>query len=131
MTPHELADFYHAYLACLNAQDWASLGQFVGAEVAHNGRPLGLAGYRQMLEQDYRDIPDLRFCVERLVCEGRTIAGRLHFDCHPAGIFLDLPVNGRRVSFAENVFYELENGRIAKVWSVLDKQAIEQQLAAP
>lgn len=130
MTPRELADFYDAYLACLNARDWACLGDFVGREVMHNARPLGLAGYRQMLEQDYRDIPDLRFCVERLVCEGNTLAARLHFDCHPAGTFLNLPVNGRRVCFAENVFYELENGRIAHVWSVLDKAAIEQQLVS-
>ena len=130
MTSSELADFYHAYLACLNAQDWAGLAHYVAPDVSHNGRPLGLAGYRQMLEQDYRDIPDLRFTVELLVCERATIASRLHFDCHPVGFFLDLPVNGRRIRFAENVFYELQNGRIAKVWSVLDKSGIERQLAA-
>lgn len=122
------ADFYRGYIACLNARDWDRLGDFVAAEVVHNGRPLGLKGYRQMLEQDYQAIPDLKFCIEKLACEDRIIGCRLRFNCSPAGSFLGLPVNGRTISFAENVFYEIESGRIARVWSVLDKAAIEEQL---
>jgi predicted ester cyclase len=37
-------------------------------------------------------------------------------------------VNGRKVSFTENVFYEFRNGKIVQVWSVIDKAAIEGQL---
>jgi len=33
-----------------------------------------------------------------------------------------------RVSFTENVFYELNEGRIMNVWSVIDKAAVEAQL---
>jgi predicted ester cyclase len=32
------------------------------------------------------------------------------------------------VSFAENVFYEFKRAKIAAVWSVIDKAAIEAQL---
>jgi predicted ester cyclase len=52
----------------------------------------------------------------------------LKFDCAPRGDFLGLPVNGKRVSFTENVFYDFEDGRISSVWSVIDKLAIERQL---
>ncbi len=38
---------------------------------------------------------------------------------------MGLPVNGRRVVFSENVFHEILDGRIAGVWSVIDKAAIE------
>ena len=130
MTKDELAAFYRDYLACLNRQDWLRLGEFVGEDVHHNGRPLGLAGYRAMLEQDFAAIPDLRFTIELLIVEPPRIASRLAFACAPKGIFLGLPVNGRRVAFAENVFYELTGHRIAQVWSVIDKAAIEAQLAA-
>lgn len=130
MSPASLTEFYHAYIACLNARDWARLGHFVGADVTHNGRPLGLDGYRQMLEQDCEDIPDLKFCIEQLVCETPMIACRLRFNCSPVGSFLNLPINGRKISFTENVFYEVRDGRIAHVWSVLDKLAIEAQLRA-
>ncbi len=42
--------------------------------------------------------------------------------------FLGLPANGRRVTFCENVFYEFQNGRVRRVWSVIDKAALEAQL---
>ena len=128
MAREELADIYRDYIACLNRQDWAALGQFVHDDVAHNGRPLGLSGYRAMLEQDFRDIPDLRFNIELLISEPPRIAARLTFDCTPAGTFLGLAVNGRRVSFCENVFYEFRDGKIRQVWSIIDKAAIEAQL---
>ncbi|SCZ21929.1 SnoaL-like polyketide cyclase [Afifella marina DSM 2698] len=56
------------------------------------------------------------------------IASRLWFDCTPSGRLFDLPVNGKRVQFSENVFYEVENGRIRNVWSVIDKAAVVAQL---
>jgi len=128
VTGDDLADLYRAYIACLNRQDWAALGQFVHDDVAHNARPLGLAGYRAMLERDFREIPDLRFNIELLISGPPSIAARLKFDCTPVGTFLGLAVNGRRVSFCENVFYEFCEGRIRQVWSVIDKAAIEAQL---
>lgn len=128
MTETTLSDLYRAYIACLNAQDWPGLDQFVQHDVRHNGRPFGLAGYRAMLERDFEEIPDLRFNIELLVCEPPHVASRLRFDCRPKGLFLGLPVNGRRVIFAENVFYQFRSGKIEEVWSVIDKAAIEAQL---
>ncbi|MHA6788126.1 ester cyclase [Pseudomonas bijieensis] len=123
-----LATLYSDYIACLNAQDWESLGHFVHPDVVHNARRLGLHGYRSMLEANYRDIPDLRFEIEFLVIEPPKLAARLAFNCTPTGEFLGLAVNGARISFAENVFYAVEDGRIREVWSVIDKEAIEAQL---
>ncbi|MEQ5834714.1 ester cyclase [Marinobacter sp. NFXS9] len=54
----------------------------------------------------------------------------LAYDCTPTERFLDLNVYGRRVSFAENVFYEFRDEKIVQVWSVIDKAAIEAQLRA-
>ena len=69
-----LADLYGAYIACLNQQDWPNLHQFVADDARHNGRPLGLAGYRAMLERDFEKIPDLRFNIELMVCEPPYVA---------------------------------------------------------
>ncbi|NDV87718.1 ester cyclase [Aurantimonas aggregata] len=128
MTPEQLAALYQTYLDCLNRQDWAALGQHVDDAVTHNGRPFGLAGYRDMLEKDFAAIPDLRFTAEMLVCEPPRLAARLAFDCTPKGEFLGLAVDGRRLSFAENVFYEFAGSKIVSVWSIVDKAAIEAQL---
>jgi predicted ester cyclase len=79
----ELAAHYRAYIDCLNRQDWAQLASFVDDAVMHNDRPLGLSGYREMLEQDFAAIPDLSFTIALLVAEPPHIASRLVFDCTP------------------------------------------------
>ena len=124
----DLRTLYGNYIDCLNQRNWASLGQFVDEHVVHNGRSLGLSGYRDMLERDVLEIPDLRFDIELLVIEPPMVASRLSFDCSPRHIFLGLNIGGKRIRFAENVFYLFRDGKIAKVWSVIDKSAIEAQL---
>ncbi|MCA8200845.1 ester cyclase [Burkholderia sp. AU33545] len=128
MTKPDLATHYRAYIDCLNRQDWPALGRYVADNVIHNDRPLGLAGYRAMLEQDFRDIPDPHFAIRLLVCEPPRVACRLRFACAPKGTFMGLAVDGTRVTFAENVIYEFHDGKIRQVWSVIDKAAIEAQL---
>ncbi|MFM0356893.1 ester cyclase [Paraburkholderia nemoris] len=123
-----LSEVYRDYIACLNRQDWSKLGSFVADDVKYNGQTIGLSGYREMLERDFREIPDLHFEVQFLVCEPPHIASRLQFDCTPTGTFLGLPVEGKRVAFTENVFYEFHGHKIRQVWSVIDKAAIERQL---
>lgn len=129
MTPVDLASIYRDYIVCLNARDWPNLGRFVHDEVRHNGKQIGLAGYRQMLENDYATIPDLRFNIELLVAEPPYVASRLRFNCSPKAQFLELDVDGRKVSFAENVFYEFKGGKIFEVSSIIEKAAIEAQLS--
>lgn len=128
MTGIDLSERYRGYIACLNKQDWPNLAEFVADSVRYNGRRIKLSGYREMLEGDFRAIPDLRFNVQLLVVDAPHVGSRLNFDCTPTGDLFGLPVNGRRVSFSENVFYEFSNGRIVNVWSVIDKAAIEAQI---
>ena len=124
----DLSDVYRGYVACQNQQDWLKLEQFVDDEVHYNSQRIGLSGYRAMLERDFQEIPDLHFTIQLLVSDPPYIASRLGFDCSPKGKFLSLPVNGKRISFTENVFYQFRNGKIERVWSVIDKAAIEAQL---
>ncbi|MBB3133243.1 putative ester cyclase [Rhizobium pisi] len=130
MTKTDLSQLYRDYIACLNGQDWSSLGRFVDDGVIHNGRRVGLSGYIEMLERDFDEIPDLYFDVMMLISDPPYVACRLGFDCRPMGKFLGLDVNGRGVFFTENVIYEFREGKIVEVWSVIDKAAIEAQLAS-
>ena len=128
MNKADLSEVYRGYIACLNQQDWPSLDQFVDDNVSRNGQEIRLSGYREMLERDFSEIPDLHFNIQLLVSDPPYLASRLFFDCRPKGEFLRLPVNGQRVTFTENVLYEFRGGKIVQVWSVVDKAAIEAQL---
>ena len=128
MIKTDLSAIYRDYIACLNKQDWPTLGHFVHHEVNYNGQQIGLSGYRRLLERDFSEIPDLHFNIQLLISDPPYIASQLAFDCSPKAKFLGLDVNGRRVSFTENVFYEFEREKICRVWSVIDKTAIEAQI---
>ena len=128
MIKANLCDIYRDYIACLNQQDWPRLEQFVHDEVYYNSQRIGISGYREMLERDFNDIPDLYFDIQLLISDPPHIASRLRFNCTPKGKFLGLQVNGKRVSFTENVFYKFREETIEQVWSIIDKAAIEAQL---
>jgi predicted ester cyclase len=128
MTKEELRERYLGYIDCLNRWDWARLGDYVADEVRRNGEAVGLAGYRRMLEGDFAAIPDLSFKIDFIVSEPPYVGARLLFDCTPKGELFGLHVDGKRISFTENVFYGFTDGRIETVWSVIDRAAIEAQL---
>lgn len=124
-----LLTVYRAYLACLNARRWDDLEEFVDRDVIYNGEPVGLRGYREMLEADVDAIPDLQFVPEILLADERVVSCRLVFQCTPERRFLGFEPTGDRISFAEHVFYEFRNGRIVEVWSLIDREAIRRQLS--
>ncbi|MEJ2861400.1 ester cyclase [Actinomycetospora flava] len=120
---------YRAYLTCLNERRFDDLGDYVHDTITYNGAPMTLGEYRALLVGDVATIPDLVFVADLLVVQGDRVAARLWFDCHPRGDFRGLPADGRRVAFAEHVFYRFAEGRVAEVLSVIDVEAVREQLA--
>lgn len=124
-----LLGIYRDYLACLNERRWDELGRFVADGVVYNGEQLGLMGYRSMLEADTHAVPDLQFIPKIILAADHVVSCRLFFECTPRQEFLGFAPTGRRVSFPEHVFYRFEDRRIVEVWSVIDKDAVRQQLS--
>jgi predicted ester cyclase len=56
------------------------------------------------------------------------VACRLWFTCTPTSTFFGHEPTGRPISFCEHVFYRFRDGRIAHVWSLIDREAIAAQL---
>jgi predicted ester cyclase len=71
------------------------------------------------------EIPDLYFEIHTLIAEPPIVASRLVYNCTPTRMFLGLHVDGKRLSFSENVFYRFRGEKIEQIWSVIDKAAIE------
>lgn len=125
----DLLAVYRDYLQCLNERRWPDLGEYVADHLSYNENDMSLADYRAMLEADVHAIPDLHFHAELLLADDHIVACRLHFRCNPRHAFLGFEPPGREVSFAEHVFYRFDDRRIVEVWSVIDKEAIREQLA--
>ncbi|WIX98769.1 ester cyclase [Amycolatopsis mongoliensis] len=124
----DLAERYRAYLTCLNERRFDDLPDFAHDPVVHNARTLSMADFQALLKRDATEIPDLTYVIERLVVQDDQVACRIRFDCTPAEDFRGLPTAGRALSFVEHVFYRYEDGRIAEIWSLVDTDAIREQL---
>ncbi|MFI1390328.1 ester cyclase [Streptomyces griseoaurantiacus] len=127
-TEHDLESHYRAYLRALNERRLDDLVHFVRDTLTYNGEPMERRRYRDMIATDIAAVPDLRFDVGLLVVSADQVACRLVFDCTPRHEFLGFVPDGGRVSFAEHVFYTFEDGRIATVWSLIDRDALARRL---
>jgi predicted ester cyclase len=125
----ELEEVYRAYLAALNDRRLDDLDQFVHDRLVYNGAEWTRERYRSLLADDVRKIPDLHYDLQLLVAGTDQVSCRIWFDCTPQQQFLGVDASGRRVSFAEHVFYRFRANRIEEVWSLIDIDGIRRQLA--
>jgi predicted ester cyclase len=88
-----------------------------------------LAGYQAMLENDFQQIPDLWFKSELVVCEPPTIAAASSSIARRRAAFSTCLLMAAPCRSLKHVFYEFEASRIKRVWSVIDKTAIEAHLS--
>jgi predicted ester cyclase len=128
LTIDGLGDHYRAYLAALNERRFGDLVHFVHDELTYNDEPITRRQYADLIANDVAAIPDLVYDIGLLVVEGDRVGCRLLFDCTPVREFLGFKPSGGRVVFTENVFYQFRDGRIANVWSLIDREAIRRQL---
>ena len=123
-----LRSWYPTYLRVLDERRLEDLVDHVQPRLTYNGRDLTREDYVALLRADVAAIPDLTYDLDDLVVEDGRVAARLVFRCTPVGEFLGLSATGRRIEFAEHVFYRLVGGRIAAVTSMIDRDAVRRQL---
>ena len=119
---------YLAYLDVLNERRFGDLVDFVADDLTYNGNPMTREQYQDARSREVEVIPDLRFDVDLLVVEGDQVACVLAFDCTPVRPFLGFEPPGRRIQFTEHVFYRFADGRIVEVTSLIDREAIREQV---
>ncbi|KAI6087482.1 SnoaL-domain-containing protein [Hypoxylon rubiginosum] len=135
LSSRELEDTYRAYIGCINAQTMGTeLPRFCHAWVVHNTQTLALDRYRLLMEDAFAAIPDLVFGLHTVVTDevAQRVAARIEFSGTPVGphTLAGVKPNGRSVSFAEHVTYSFVDGKIARVWSIVDLASYRAQLSA-
>jgi predicted ester cyclase len=128
MTSADLGTRYRLYLDALNERRLDDLVHYVQDDLSYNGETMTRRQYQDLIATDITAIPDLTFDAQIIVASDDHVACRLVFNCTPQQQFLGFSPNGERLCFAEHVFYYFRDGRIAAVWSLIDRPAIEAQL---
>ncbi|OTA60815.1 SnoaL-domain-containing protein [Hypoxylon sp. EC38] len=127
----ELEDKYRAYISCINAQTMETdLHKFCHPEVVHNTKTLTINEYRLLIQEAFAAIPDITFDLHTVIAddEAQRVAARIEFTGTPVGILAGAKPNGCRVNFCEHVTYRFEDGKIARVWSIVDWASYRAQL---
>ena len=129
MTDAELTAHYRRYIGYLNDRRLHELQDFVHEQLIYNGDTKTRAEYQNLIAESVDAAPDLYFNIGLLVVHGNHVACRLDFNCTPRREFLGLQPNGQSVVFAEHAFYRFDHGKIAEVWSLIDRSAVAEQFA--
>ncbi|KAI0802379.1 SnoaL-like polyketide cyclase-domain-containing protein [Xylaria sp. FL0064] len=131
LTRQELEDTYRAYISCINAQTMATdLPRFCHPHVIHNAKRLSLDEYRALIQEAFTAVPDIVFEIDTVVADEKAqrVAVRLEFTGTPTGRFSGAEPTGRSVRFYEYVTYAFRDGKIDRVWSIVDWKSYRQQL---
>ncbi|GKT63219.1 snoaL-like polyketide cyclase [Colletotrichum tofieldiae] len=122
-TPAELKSFYRSYINSINEKTMAKeFDNFCQPKLNHNGRELTIAEYIPLISNSQDAIEGLHFHVQELFADGETqqVAARLQFTGTPVKEWAGAKPNGKPVNFHEHVMYQLEHGRISRVWSTIE-----------
>lgn len=120
LTAKELERRYETYIDTLNLEDWdegvyTGLARHIEPTVNHNGKILDYAGYARLIP------PMAHFVIADLLVDARKrqIAARLN-----------ISIEEKRLT--EHVFYHYcENGKIDRVWSLVQEGQVTGQMDDP
>ncbi len=127
-----LEEMYRTYLDCINRRTMETdLSTFCHPRVFHNGIELSLDKYRRLMQDAITAIPDINFGLHTLVADAdiQRVAARLEFTGTPVKAIEGVDPTGQPVHFAEHVTYQLREGKIDSVWSIVDWVSYREQLS--
>lgn len=128
----DLRKFYTEYIDSINALTMREhFDEFCQNMVTHNYLKYGRDEYREMIESSFKEISGLHFTIERLIVneKDQQIAARLGFTGVPTKEFRGIAPTGNGAVFSEHAFYQLDQGRIKQVWSLLDLASYRASIA--
>jgi predicted ester cyclase len=122
---------YRAYIDIINARTMPrDLPQHVHPQLQHNHNDLTLPEYCRLIESSFEEIDGLTFTIVDLVVDeaSQRVASRLEFTGTPLKPFRGIQPTGKSVKFWEHAYYQLDEGKISYVASILDFEAYKKCL---
>ncbi len=72
--------------------------------------------------------PDVTFVIEDVIQQGDRVAARVTLEGTHRGEFAGIPATGKRMKVYDFAMYRIAGGKITDVWSLVDIQAMRDQL---
>jgi len=84
-------------------------------------QPLDLAAYRAFSAAFQHAFRSEGHVIQDIVAEGDMVAGRITFHVVNIGAFQGFPATGQKIALAETVFAKIRGGKVAEVWTLVDR----------
>ena len=88
----------------------------------------GLAYLQERAQALFTAFPDVQFVIEDVVESQDRLAARVTLEGTHRGEFAGMPATGKRMKVYDFAMYRILDGRITEVWSLIDMQALRDQL---
>ena len=72
--------------------------------------------------------PDVKFVIEEFVQQGDRLAARVTLEGTHRADFAGIPATGKRMKVYDFAMYRIMEGKITDIWSLIDMQAMRDQL---
>ncbi len=119
-----------------NAHNPDALAKYFAPDArVHSMTPGNIAGagldYLKVRAQSLLNaFPDLRFVIEEVVQQDDRVAARVTLEGTHRGEFAGIPATGTWMKVYDFAMYRVVEGKITDVWSLIDMQALRDQLEA-
>jgi steroid delta-isomerase-like uncharacterized protein len=117
-----------------NAHNPDALAKYVAPDArVHSMTPGNVAGtgldYLKARAKSLFDaFPDIEFALEDVVQQGDRVAARVTLQGTQRGEFGGIPAAGKRMKVYDFAMYRIADGKITDIWSLIDMQAMRDQL---
>jgi steroid delta-isomerase-like uncharacterized protein len=91
----------------------------------------GIEGFNQIIAMTRNAFPDIHYTIEDMVAEGDCVAVRYSAQGTQSGNLMGIPPTGKRITWAEAVFYRLKDGKEVEVYVYEDSLVMLRQLGIP
>ncbi|KAI1841659.1 hypothetical protein JX265_009326 [Neoarthrinium moseri] len=128
-----LKSFYRSYIKAINEDlSESSLSEFCNPSVVHNAKTLSLSQYVSLIDDSSSAVREMTAHIHTIVADEKSqrIAARIEWSGEPIKTLAGIDPNGRSVRFPEHVIYQLEAGKIARVWAIVDWDSFRAQMTA-
>lgn len=111
-----------------------ALAQYVASDArVHSMTPGNVAGtgldyLKARAASLLKAFPDVKFVIEDFVQQGDRLAARVTLEGTHRADFAGIPATGKRMKVYDFAMYRIVDGKITDIWSLIDMQAMRDQL---
>ena len=119
---------YLSYLEHCNRHDFDGMASFYTPTIKIDGVAMDPAEVTAQFAPLISAFPDWHWEIRHILIDGDNVAVHFAVTGTHRGVFQGIEATGRRVNVSEFTLYQLEDGKFAEVWDLLDMDAVMRQI---